>query len=121
MAGIKEAMKRVMDGRNQGVVIGKGEMNHAFPVTEAGRLLTSPKGYTSAGIKAAHEEIRTVKYLIIELYWDRGWITVYDYGSDVHIADDLELSDRVELRINDNWNATWVELPEIDVVEAPKS
>jgi len=90
MAGIKEAMKRVMDGRNTGIVVAKGRLKDC-----------------DCGENEKCTDCSSIEYIIIRLDHDDGLITQYDYGSDIHIADDIKKRDPVQLMINDNWNATW--------------
>jgi len=92
MAGIKEAMKRVMDGKNLGHVVAIGDLNEAVKCT-------CDEGGTC-------EYCTKTKYIIIRLE-DGGLITQYDYNGDVGIADDVEVKDYVVLMILDNWNAEW--------------
>ena len=92
MAGIREAMKRVMDGKNLGHVVALGELNEVANCTCDG--------------DSACSSCRKTKYAIIRLE-DGGLITQYDYGADIHIAKDIQIRDYVMLMIIDNWNAEW--------------
>jgi len=104
MAGIKEAMQRVMDHKNTGKVLATGE----FEEGGCGKPEPCP-------------DCIKIKYMILriegngKIYDNNGGekITVYDYGSDIHINDKIEVGNSVMLNINDNWNATW-ELIEIE-------
>ena len=93
MAGIKNALKRVMEHRNRGVVVAMGEI--------------------------AMETIQgePERYIIIELYNDKGRITVYDYGSDIKINKDIELNDDVILMITSNWSAEWQKMTPSQITE----
>lgn len=92
MAGIREAMKRVMDGKNLGHVVAMGELKEAVKCT--------------CEEKSTCPLCKKTKYIIIRLE-DKGLITQYDYGADIHIAKDVQVRDYVMLMIIDNWNAEW--------------
>jgi len=96
MAGIKEAMKRVMDKKNVGHVEAIGILSKDYRY----------KIKCTCDDDEPCEQCVETKYLIIRLV-DGGLITQYDNGSDIHIASDIEVEDKVILMINDNWNATW--------------
>lgn len=92
MAGIQEAMKRVMEHRNKGKVIAKGKL----------------KFCTCEGEEECSQCSQT-SYLIINLTCGNGgYITVYDYHSDIRIHPDVEVLDDVILLIQSNWNAIWM-------------
>lgn len=55
---------------------------------------------------SACELCRKTKYIIIRLK-DGGLITQYDYGSDIRIADEIEVQDEVMLMSVSNWSAEW--------------
>lgn len=95
MAGIKSALKRVMDSKNEGVILAKGVLHK------------EPELKCACGEKEACHLCRTTKFIIIRLEHDSGYITQYDSGSDIHIDQKLKVGDRTILMINDNWNATW--------------
>ena len=81
MAGIKEAMKRVADHRNKGIVVAMGDLKEC-----------------TCGDGMGCSDCSKTKYIIIKLIKDGfedGFITVYDYGSDVEIADNIKISDKV--------------------------
>ena len=104
MAGIKEAMKRVMDHRNEGVVIAKGKLQEC---------LCGENEECSDCSKAKYIIIRLDGYNLVsedgkKLCGSHGLITVYDYGSDIRISDDIEIMNEVMLMIRDNWTAEWV-------------
>lgn len=81
MAGIREAMNRVIEHRNEGRVLAKGNLK-------------------------LDDETPT-KYLIIKLECDKSLLTVYDYGSDINIKDDINVGDKIALIISSNWSAEW--------------
>jgi len=98
MAGIKEAMQRVMDRRNKGKVVAKGKL----------------KEYSD-------DKNNDISYIIVQLAEDpckgnhygkiksmSGLITVYDCGSDVVIDGNIQVGDNVTLMIRSNWNAAWI-------------
>ena len=100
MAGIKEAMKRVMEHRNEGRVVAMGVLKEC-----------------SCGEEEVCSECSNTKYMIVKLKprskadkvaGHAGIITVYDYGSDILIADDIELLDNIMLMIHNNWQAEWI-------------
>ncbi len=85
MAGIKEALRRVSDGLDKGLCLYRGvfeEYGDLFPDTK-------------------------IKFMIIELEENKGIYTVFDYGGDVRISDDIKVNDYVRLGIFNNWNAKW--------------
>lgn len=82
MAGIANALRRVADHKNVGVV-------------RAINSLTDDDG-------------KKVKYAIIQLDHDKGMITQYDYGSDIRISKDLKVGDSCILMVRDNWSAEWL-------------
>lgn len=90
MAGIREAMKRVMDGRNGGTVIGSGVLQRCN---------------CDGSSKCVHCGELSVRYVIIELR-DGGRITAYDEG-DIRLSEELELGMDVRLNITSNWTAEW--------------
>ena len=90
MAGIKEAMKRVTEHRNEGKVVAKGVLKEC-----------------DCGEEDKYSECSQTEYLIIKLKKDGGCITVYDDGSDIRIASNVEVLDDVILVITDNWSAAW--------------
>jgi len=94
MAGIKEAMKRVMDGRNEGVVVAEGYLKEC------------DCDLVSRSTELQCSKCKETRYIIIRLK-DEGLITQYDYGADIHIEKDASVRDKVMLIIDDNWNATW--------------
>ena len=107
MAGIKEAMKRVAEHRNEGKVVAMGALKECScgTVNDHKDLLD---GCSDCG---------KTRYLIISLYGDCikgkraedvGLITVYDHGSDIKISDDINIQDDVILMIQDNWSAIWM-------------
>ena len=97
MAGIKEAMERVMKKCSKGRVVATGVF-----CTEC---------ECGTEFKADCPTCKKTRYVIIHLD-DGGMITQYDYGSDLHIHPDVESGSRVMLIINDNWNATWTPITE---------
>ena len=90
MAGIKEALKRVSEHRNIGYILAKGKINHRLP-------------YASD-----YDEVYKIKYIIVQLMHDGGYVTQYDYGSDVRFQDGLKVGDEIILMIRDNWTAEWI-------------
>ena len=101
MAGIKEAMTRVMERRNEGTVVAQGKLHK-----ECG-----------CGTSEGCSDCDDYPYVIIKLTPDSkaskvaghaGYITVYDRNSDVRIHPDVGLADKVMLVILDNWTAAWV-------------
>ena len=98
MAGVREAMKRVMDGKNLGTVVAEGYLQEC--------------GCEGEGTFCS--DCKNIRYIIIRLL-DGGLITQYDIGSDIHIADNIKVYDRAFLMINDNWNATWEGITEEDI------
>lgn len=105
MAGIKEAMKRVMDGKNLGHVVAIGTLKEAVKCT--------------CDVDSTCELCTETKYIIIRLE-DGGLITQYDYGSDIHIAKNIEVRDYVILMILDNWNAEWQRMDLTRTLEVKK-
>jgi len=92
MAGIKEAMKRVMEHRNRGEVVAMGEVS----------------------METCRDEPE--RYIIIALR-GKGKITVYDYGSDIKINENIKLNDEVILNITSNWSAEWMKITQGQVEE----
>jgi len=93
MAGIKEAMRRVMDGRNTGEVVAMGTVNACTCKN-------------NEGCSACCNESYRPPYIIIKLK-DGGFITSFDFNGDVKIHPLVELHDKVTLMILDNWCAVW--------------
>lgn len=89
MSGIKEALRRVSEGRNEGVVIASGTLREC----------------SCLKVGQACSECSDVRYLIIRLN-DGGTITQYS-SEDIHIDPRIGIRDKVMLILNDNWNATW--------------
>jgi hypothetical protein len=96
MAGIKNALQRVMDHRNEGVVVAIGVLQENLKCT--------------CGEKESCYCCKPTKYIIVRLSHDNGLITQYDSGSDIHIDPELKVGGKTILIINDNWNATWTPL-----------
>jgi len=103
MAGIKEAMKRVAEHRNEGQVVAKGILKEC-----------------NCSDNEGCSDCSDTKYVIIKLKSDNGLITVYDYGSDIQIADNIEVLDNVILVLNDNWSASWIRKEDLPKKENPK-
>jgi len=106
MAGIKEAMKRVADHRNKGIVVAMGDLKEC-----------------TCGDGMGCSDCSKTKYIIIKLIKDGfedGFITVYDYGSDVEIADNIKISDKVMLVLKDNWSASWVRKEDLAHKDSPR-
>lgn len=78
MAGIKNAMRQVIDHRDVGTCIALGE--------------------TSFGSK----------FMIVNLRHDEGYHLVMDYGSDVSIDERIKVDTVVRLLVTSNWTAKWV-------------
>ena len=92
MAGIKRAMKRVMEHKNIGKIVAKGVLQLCdCDNTE----------------KCSQCGVCQISYIIIQLDHDNGMITEYDTGSDVRFQPHLKLGDKVILMITDNWTAEW--------------
>ncbi len=85
MAGIKEALIRVAEGNNYGYCIHKG-------------IFSDKRELITRGIS---------KFMIIRLERGSEILTVFDYGSDIRIADGIEDGDLVKLNILDNSCAEW--------------
>ena len=104
MAGIKGAMERVMDRRNEGKVVAKGVLepyafcgeNEDVPECGANYIIIKLKSYAKEYRRSAFPHM------------GGGIITVYDVGGDVRIAPNVELNDDVVLMIQDNWSASWM-------------
>lgn len=94
MAGIKEALKRVSEERNRGTVLALGQLKECTCDDQSG----------------CHICESNTTYMIVELDHDKGFITVYDYGSDIYIDPSIQLQDKVILQILDNYSATWKKL-----------
>ena len=90
MAGIKEAMKRVMDKRHRGVVVAQGRLKEC-----------------SCKENEGCSDCSKTEYVIIELLHDGGRITQYDYGSDLRISKKIKVGDSVILNIKSNYCAEW--------------
>jgi len=97
MAGIKEAMKRVMEHRNVGFVVAEGYLKECQCNENVGSNEIEHCG-----------ECEKIHYIIIRLKHDDGLITQYDYKSDIRISCNINVRDEVILMLNDNWNATWM-------------
>ena len=102
MAGIKEAMTRVVEHRNKGLCVAKGYVREC-----------NCDGVTSGCSRCPNR----IPYMIIQLderckadkaVGHGGRITVYDYGTDVIISDEIDVLDEVILVIRDNWTAEWI-------------
>ena len=93
MAGIKQALQRVADGKHKGQCVAVGELYE--PERDA-----YPAGYT------------TPRFMIVRLEHDDGLITVHDHDGDVRIADGMAVKRNVMLRILDNYTAEWRPHPE---------
>jgi len=98
MAGINNAMKRVIENRNIGTVVAKGTLKEC-----------------SCRDNEGCPDCNRTKYIIIRLDHDGGLITEYDYGSDIHFENGIEVGNKVMLMINSNWNATWEKQENEDV------
>lgn len=97
MAGIKEAMERVVSHRNEGKCVATGIV----------RECVGDDGFS---------ECSNTPYIIVRLngYKEtRGLITVYDYGHDIRIAENIKVLDQVILMIQDNWTAKWFKMEDI--------
>ena len=97
MAGIREAMKRVMDHRNEGRVVAKGMLKEC-----------SCDGINEGCSLCADR----VPYIIIRLKEDQGLITVYHQG-DILIDSSVEVGSDVILMIRNNWRAAWVNIDKV--------
>ena len=107
MAGIKKAMKRVMDEKNLGTIVSIGEF---YDRKFAG---------TMEGEDVVTKENELTRFAIIRLDHDGGLITEYDYGSDIRLQKGLKEGDRCMLILEDNWSAKWVlasggEVPQVE-------
>lgn len=80
MAGINNANKLVSENKNIGKVLYKGEFE---------------------------DEGTNLNFLIIKLDNDNGTITQFDYASDLIINKNIEIGDRVELHVLDDYSAEW--------------
>lgn len=98
MAGIKSALKRVLDKKHIGFVRAMGTLEKSSLIK---------KGSVIGECRDADKCMElNPKFAIIELE-DRGHITVYDYGSDIMIDNDLKCGDPCELQITSNYSAKW--------------
>lgn len=86
MAGIKEALRRVAEGKHFGHCVHKGEFE------DKGRQLTG--GF--------------VRFMIIRLESECEITTIFGYGSDIRISDEIKDGDAIELTILSNHCAEWV-------------
>jgi len=103
MAGIQEAMKRVMEHRNEGTVMAEGYLRecNCLPGDEC-------------------HKCKKTRYIIIRLKPEKrekegALITQYDYGSDVQIASNVETGHKVILLIQSNWRAVWMRCDDQEV------
>lgn len=76
MAGIQEAQEKALKGEDEGVVV-------------------------AIGITIDH-----MNYLIIKLHQNKGFITQFDYGSDLKFEEGIKVGDIVVLEVND-YDAIW--------------
>lgn len=95
MAGIKQALKRVMERKNEGTVVGKGRLKTCQCDSKKHPLAKCPHGNENAA------------YIIVRLKHDNGMITQYE-GTDIRISDSIQVGDKVLLMIMDNWSAKWI-------------
>jgi len=93
MAGIKSALKRVMDHRNVGTVVAKGKLSECDCHFKECQVCDRCQYPTN--------------FIIIRLEHDKGLITQYDHGSDIRIYHNLKIGDRTILMLQDNWTAVW--------------
>ena len=80
MAGIKEAKELVKDNKTTGKVLYKGEFINDNTLT---------------------------KFILIELDNDQGFITQFDYNSDLTFEEGVVLGCYVKLNIKDDYTAIW--------------
>ena len=88
MAGIKEALIRVSEHRNIGRVLAMGKFQNSAQAFSNSKHRSS---FENKGRTKLYAEAPPTKYLIIQLKKDNGYITVYDYGSDIHIAENVKI------------------------------
>jgi len=86
MAGIKEAMRRVLEKKHRGTILAIGSFVH----------------------KKSNYDHRLYKFMILRLRHDEGFITVYEYeGGDISFEEGLKIDDHVMLEITSNYSAMW--------------
>jgi hypothetical protein len=85
MAGIKEALIKVANGKNIGYCLHKGEFDNKSNLFEKG----------------------IIKFMIFKPMGELETHTIFDYGGDVRISDKIEDGDLVILNILDNYCAKW--------------
>lgn len=107
MSGIRSAMERVIAHDNEGLCLAKG---------------TIPRQIWAMGLNGENVPERNhtdVGYILVRIRDDKI-LNVYDYGSDVRIADDIKQGDKVRLVILDNYSACWQKVQETKVMRAKK-
>ena len=86
MAGIKEAMRRVLERKHRAVVLTVGSFVN----------------------KKSNYDHRPYKFMILRLRHVEGFITVYEYaGGDISFEEGLMPDDPVQLEITSNYSAMW--------------
>jgi hypothetical protein len=88
MSGIKEAFERVGNRLNTGYCVFRGAFDNI------GSFIS----------------VSSIKFIIVELDHNLGFVTVFDYNGDVRISNDIVRGSRVELQIKDNYSAKWEEI-----------
>jgi len=100
MVGIKEAMERVGSHRNEGRCVATGTIRDC--------VCTSDEKCSTCS---------NIPYMIVRLNGHGkcrgGLITVYDYGYDVRINENIKVLDDVILVLQDNWSAKWSRLSDV--------